>query len=305
MRCKRCGTELRSDDEFCYHCGERTTFFQRLFASKAVVGSSIAIVVVAIASIFTWMIMTGRLDFSNFLKHNNKPQVQVAEQTKEPKQDSDSTDAAKSDSPVSSPSATDTPDPAATSAAIFVPGDVTEDVAEEMKPLYKEMKPFLALSASYYENGRHAFKWDNVSATVMALYNLEYMDKTVKYGTNYAKVEKKTKQKMKALFGKNYKYDLTYGGRYPDYVFVKSYGTVVYNIPPITGKTYDMSVKKVLQYKEGKYRVIVKAGLVSQTNKKQKYYAQKYTVYVEKDDSSEYGYVIKKIKLYSKKDSTL
>ena len=47
MKCRRCGTELRSDDEFCYRCGERTTVLQRMVSSRMFVGSLIAVIVSA------------------------------------------------------------------------------------------------------------------------------------------------------------------------------------------------------------------------------------------------------------------
>ena len=61
MNCKRCGTELKNDDEFCYRCGQRTTVFQRMFASRAFYGSLAAILVVAAVAVLAWFIWTGRL----------------------------------------------------------------------------------------------------------------------------------------------------------------------------------------------------------------------------------------------------
>lgn len=58
MNCKKCGTELRENDVFCYYCGTKTTVIQRIFSSRAVVGSIIAIVIVAIAGLLTYFIMT-------------------------------------------------------------------------------------------------------------------------------------------------------------------------------------------------------------------------------------------------------
>ena len=46
MRCKKCGTELKNDDAFCYRCGQRTSVFQRVFSNKTFVGSFIAILIV-------------------------------------------------------------------------------------------------------------------------------------------------------------------------------------------------------------------------------------------------------------------
>ena len=57
-----------------------------------------------------------------------------------------------------------------------------------------------------------------------------------------------------------------------------------------------------IEYKEGRYRMIVNAGLVSERDKKDKGYFQKYTVYVDRDETAKYGFVMRKIKLYEKKD---
>ena len=62
MKCRRCKTELRSDDEFCYHCGERTTLLQRMVASRMFAGSIVAIVLVAMAAVATWLILTDRIN---------------------------------------------------------------------------------------------------------------------------------------------------------------------------------------------------------------------------------------------------
>ena len=298
MKCKKCGTELRSDDEFCYRCGQRTTVWQRMFASRALVGSTIAIIIVAIASVLTWMILTGRLDLSKIGSRGaENPGTENVVAGDEPS--GDGQDSATS--PAAEPAPTPEPTPEPTPAVVY-PMDVTKDGKTEMKELITRIRPFLAFSASYYENGRHAFKWDDMSATVMALYNLHYLDEKVKYGTPFTEIEKKTKKEVKNLFGENAKYKFTYSGSFPDYVFVKSGNTVFYNVTKITGKTYSMKTEKIIEYKEGKYRLIVSAGLVSESNKENKGYFQKYTVFVEKDDQAKHGFVIKKIKLYEKKD---
>ncbi|MBO5071841.1 MAG: zinc ribbon domain-containing protein [Eubacterium sp.] len=305
MKCKKCGTELRSDDEFCYRCGQRTTVFQRLFASRAIVGSTIAIVIVAAAAVLTWMIVSGRLDLSSLGKRNaDKPGTEnVTAGGNTPREDKGAGDQqpAATAEPVSEPTSEPEPTPEPT-PEITYPVDVTKDMKTEMKELSTRIRPFLAFCASYYERGRHAFKWDDMSASTMALYNLQYLDKTVKYGTPIDTIMKKTKKEVKNLFGKNAKCRFTYSGRFPDYVFVKTGNTMVYNVTRITGKTYSMKTDKVIEYKEGKYRLIVSAGLVSERNKKDKGYFQKYTVYVEKDESAKYGFVIRKIALYKKKD---
>ena len=35
MYCKKCGTELRENDTFCYYCGNRIGWMQRMLSSKA------------------------------------------------------------------------------------------------------------------------------------------------------------------------------------------------------------------------------------------------------------------------------
>ena len=302
MKCKKCGTELRSDDEFCYRCGQRTTVLQRLFASKAVIGSGVAILVVIIASILTWMIMSGRLDIRSLkskINNNQNQSPMVADENPAGNSSEDESEDSAATEETAAPTQKPTPTP-----YVFKPGDVTQTAKVEMKNLTKQIKPFLAFSASFYENGSHPFKWDNVSATTMAMYGLYFKDKTIKYGTPMAAVEKKTKKEMKNLFGNNSKYNFTYGGYFPDYVFVKTGDTIVYNAVQITGKAYQMDVNKILEYKEGRYRLIVSAYLVSNTDKS-KGYAQKYTLFVDKDSSSKYGFVIKKMKLYAKKDAKI
>lgn len=300
MKCKKCGTQLRSDDEFCYRCGQRTTIWQRLFASRAIIGSTIAILVVACATVLTWLILSGRLDLSSLKKNTeDNPGTDniITEEKTSGNKDPESGKAPDEEPPKETAAPTPEPTP-----AIVYPADVTKTMKTQMKGLTARMEPFLSFCAAYYENGRHAFKWDDVSATVMALYNLEYLDNKVKYGTPYASIQKKTKKEMKDIFGSNAKYNFTYGGSFPDYVFVKTGDTVVYNVNPITGRTYRMKVEKIIEYKEGKYRVIASAGLVSETNKNDKGYIQKYTIYTDKEDGFKYGFVIRKIKLYEKKD---
>jgi hypothetical protein len=65
-----------------------------------------------------------------------------------------------------------------------------------------------------------------------------------------------------------------------------------------------MELQKILEYKENKYRVIVKACLVNQTTKEEGAF-QKYTLWLHDDDTSEYGYTIDKIRLYKKEDKKL
>ena len=64
----------------------------------------------------------------------------------------------------------------------------------------------------------------------------------------------------------------------------------------IPGKDYQMKVKKITEYEEGKYRLTVEAYLTN-AGSSVKGVSQKYKVYLEKDDSSEFGFVVSKIKL--------
>ncbi len=303
MRCKKCGTELRSDDEFCYRCGERTGPLQRLFASRAIVGSSIAIFIVLVAIILTFLLVSGRLNLGAITSKIHTSTTNRSEKLSKTPDSSVSPTAIKpSDS--ASPKKQETSDsPSAITA--FVPKDVTKSEKKAMKTLTEKMKPFLGYSASFYENGSHRFKWDNVSATTMAMYNAYFVDRSIQYGTKYKTVEKTVKKEMKALFGDNAKYDFTYGGYFPDYVFVKTNDTIVYNAVRVVGKSPSMKIDHIINYKENRYRVIVRACLVSDTNPDNKGYEQAYTVYVDKDETSECGYVIRKIKLYKKKDKDI
>ena len=58
MYCKKCGTELRENDTFCYYCGNRIGWMQRMLSSKAFIGSMIAVFVVIIAAVLTYYIWT-------------------------------------------------------------------------------------------------------------------------------------------------------------------------------------------------------------------------------------------------------
>ena len=64
----------------------------------------------------------------------------------------------------------------------------------------------------------------------------------------------------------------------------------------IPGKDYQMKVKKITEYEEGKYRLTVEAYLTN-AGSSVKGVSLKYKVYLEKDDSSEFGFVVSKIKL--------
>lgn len=307
MKCRRCGTELRSDDEFCYRCGERTTVLQRMVSSRMFVGSLIAVIVVIIAGVAAYLVLTDRVKLPDFSKNpitsvsdagdNGDGGANAGGGTADTTAAPEATDAAAAAS--AEPAVT--PEPVVT-PAVFQPGDVTDEEKSAMKPLLERVKPFLAFSASFYADGSHAYKWDNVSATTLALYKLQYVDKKVKYGDSFASIKKKVQKEMNALYGKNCKFKLTYSGFFPDYVYVKSGNTVVYNAVGINGKTYRMNCKKIIQYKEGKYRVIVDAYLYNKPIK-QKGDSQKYTLFVSNADDNTYGYEISKIRLYKKADS--
>jgi hypothetical protein len=265
-----------------------------MVASKMFVGSIAAIVIVAVLAVAAYLILTDRLTLP-FFQGNQSSTGIVAE---EPEQESEPEQGTEEES-----LATDTPEPTAT-PYIFEPSDVTKTAKSAMKPLLNRVKPFLAFSASFYADGSHRYKWDDVSATTLALYRLQYVDAEVKYGDAFSAIEKKVKKEMRALYGKAYKFDLTYSGTFPDYVYVRSGNTVVYNAVGISGKNYKMELQKVLEYKEGKYRVIVDACLVNQTTKAEGD-SQKYTLLLHKDKKSKYGYTIDKIRLYKKEDKKL
>lgn len=280
MYCKKCGTELREGDEFCYYCGERTGFFQRIFSSKAIIGSMIALVIVVIAGVLTYFIWTGKLHLPT-KENQTVTESNVAGEAGEAQTDGKA--------PVQTPSPTATP-------YVFQPADVTSEKKAEMKSLTDRLKPFLAYSASFYADGSHAFRWDNASATTMALYNLEHYDKSVKYGDSMEAIQKAAKKEMKKLFGQNYKYNFKYEESYPGYVYRQTGNTMVFNSTRIPGKEYHLKVEKITEYEEGKYRLVVEAYL-SAASDGTKGDSQKYTVTVEQDENATYGYVVQKIKL--------
>lgn len=281
MYCKKCGTELRENDEFCYHCGTRTTFVQRVFSSKAVVGSLIAIILVAIAGVLTYFLMTGKWKLPERGKEPvvEKQQEQIVDQK---------------------PKATTVPTPTET-PYVFQAVDVTSEAKQQMKGLLGRVKPFLGYCASFYADGSHKFMWDDKTATVMAIYNLEHYDGTIRYGNDKKTIKKATQKEMKKLFGTNYKYKLEYGERFPLYVYRPTGNTIVFNATRIPGKEPGMQTKKVVEYEEGKYRVVVDAYLKS-VYTGQKRDVQRYTLFVDKQTESDYGYVVRKIRLYRRKD---
>ena len=283
MYCKKCGTELREEDKFCYYCGKRTGVMQRVWSSKAFVGSVIAVLVVAVAALLTYFIWTGKLNLS-FLNQNqvSDSSNQGKKGEEKPKEKSNENEPALS-----------TPKPTAT-PYVFQSSDVTKAKKAEMKPLTDRLMPFLAYSASFYADGSHAFRWDNASATTMALYNLEHYDKSVKYGDPMETIEKKAKREMKKIFGGNYKYKFMYEGTYPGYVYRPTGNTMVFNSTRIPGKGYHLKVKKITEYEEEKYRLEVEAYLSLQADGT-KGDSQKYTVTAEQDAESALGYLVSKI----------
>lgn len=289
MKCRRCKTELRSDDEFCYHCGERTTLWQRMVASRMFAGSIVAIVLVAMAAVATWLILTDRIQLP-FLESGNTPGAPVAEE---------GNGIVSTGSPV--PESTDTPEPTAT-PYVFEPGDATEEMEGEIKPLLVRMRPFLAFGSSYYARNQRAFKWDDVSASVMSLYRLQFVDKKIKIGDSYTSIKKKAGKEIKDVFGKKYKFRLSRGGSFPDYVYLPSGSSIRFNSSYVNGKKYQMEIEKIILYKEGKYRVVVKAFLSSGGRPET---AQQYTLFVIEDEDSAYGYTVDKIRLYKKGDKKI
>lgn len=292
MKCRRCGTELRRDDEFCYHCGERTTLLQRMVSSRMFAGSVVAIVLVAVITVVAYFILTDRLVLP-FLDNGNNPVTSAVE-------DPDGTDKPEPAGTEVAAQPTSTPEPTAT-PFVFEPGDVTDEKKSEFKPLLERTRPFLAFAASFYADGSHAFHWNDVSATVLSLYRLQNVDKKVKYGDSFESIKKKVKKEMTNVFGDNYKFDLTYGGTFPDYVYVRSGNTVVYNARAIGNQSYSMKTENVIEYKEGRFRVIASACLVDKATKR-KGASQRYTLFLTADDDSRGGYVITKIRLYKKGD---
>ena len=277
MYCKKCGTELRENDTFCYYCGNRIGWMQRMLSSKAFIGSVIAVFVVIVAAILTYFIWTGKITMPSFDKSQTTEQNKIV----------DSGNSGK-DSNNQAAKATATPAPTATPYT-FTPSDVTKTMKKEMKPLTERLKPFLAYSASFYANGSHRFKFDTTFVTTMAIFNLEHSDKTLRYGDSMSKVKKEAKKEIKKIFGSKYKYKFAY-------VYRPTGNTIVFNSMRIPGKDYQMKVKKITEYEEGKYRLTVEAYLTNVASNT-KGEIQKYTVLAVKDEQSEYGYIVEKIKL--------
>lgn len=284
MYCKKCGTELRENDTFCYYCGNRIGWMQRMLSSKAFIGSVIAVFVVIIAAILTYFIWTGKITMPSFDKSQTTEQNKIV-------------DSGNSGKDSNNQAAKQTATPALTATPYtFTPSDVTKTMKKEMKPLTQRLKPFLAYSASFYANGSHRFKFDTIFVTTMAIFNLEHSDKTLRYGDSMSKVKKEAKKEIKKIFGSNYKYKFAYTGTYPGYVYRPAGNTIVFNSMRIPGKDYQMKVKKITEYEEGKYRLTVEAYLTNVASNT-KGEIQKYTVLAAKDEQSEYGYIVEKIKL--------
>ena len=279
MYCKKCGIELRDNDEFCYHCGTRTTFMQRMVASKTFIGSIVAVVLVLIVGILTFLILTGKLKFPE------KKQEPVTREQEQP---------AVTQQPIITETPTATP-------YVFEVRDVTASAKTKMKGLLERIKPFLCYSAPFYADGTHKFKWNDQSATVMALYNLEHVDTVVRYGNDIKTIKKAVKKEMKKLFGNNWKYKLVYGEQYPGYVYRTVGNTIVFNGMRIPGKEYGMKVKKAVEYEQGQYRVVVEAALRDRGTS-QGGAVQKYTLFIEKSPDSKYNYFVGNIRLFQKKD---
>ena len=124
---------------------------------------------------------------------------------------------------------------------------------------------------------------------------------TIRYGNDIRQIKKSAKKEMKKLFGDNYKYKLEYGERYPLYVYRPAGNTIVFNSMRIPGKDSGMKIEKIIEYAEGKYRVVAEAYLKSRyTGQKEK--VQRYTILVDKQEDSEFGYVVNKLRLYKKND---
>lgn len=280
MYCKKCGTELRENDKFCYHCGYKTGIIQRIISSKAFVGSMIALILVAMAAVLTYFIMTGKLTLPSLTEQSDSLVTEIDNSIVQEK---------------TTPQIEATAEPTAT-PYVFTPTDVTKQMKTEMKPLMRRLKPFLAYSASYYADGSHSFFWDDTTATIMALFNLEHYDKTVKYGDSMKTIQKKTKKEMKTLFGSHFQYKFEYQGTYPGYVYRPTGNTIVFNSTRIPGKEYNLKVKKIREYKEQKFRLEVEAYLTKGKGGA-KGDIQRYTVMAETNEESSLGYVVSKIKL--------
>ena len=169
-------------------------------------------------------------------------------------------------------------------------------MAKDFVSITKSMKPFLSYSAPYYNDGSHKFKWDNASATSCVLYNMYFGNKSIKYGTPYENIEKLAKKEMKNLFGNYKKYNFVYGEYYPDYAFIKTNDTIIFNASHIrNGKKYDLKVNKIIQKNKDTFTLTIKAGLKASTESESSY--EDYILTLKSDKKSKYKYVIKKLAL--------
>ena len=100
MYCKKCGTELRENDTFCYYCGNRIGWMQRMLSSKAFIGSVIAVFVVIIAAVLTYFIWTGKITMPSFDKGQTTEQNKIVDSGKSGK-DSDNPASKATATPVS------------------------------------------------------------------------------------------------------------------------------------------------------------------------------------------------------------
>jgi len=96
---------------------------QRMLSSKAFIGSVLAVFVVIIAAVLTYLIWTGKITMPSFDKGQTTEQNKIVDSGKSGKD---------SDNPAAK--ATATPAPTATPYA-FTPSDVTKTMKKEMKPL--------------------------------------------------------------------------------------------------------------------------------------------------------------------------
>ncbi len=300
MVCKRCGTELRNDDEFCYRCGQRTTVAQRMFSNRAFVGSLIAILIVVAAGIFTYFVWTGKIHLPIGNSSVEEPMTETGDRDIDKNDNDSGKDDGEDEQPAATPEETEEPAPTATP---FAPANVTAGMKRELKPILSHARPYLALSSLYYSGGQHEFRWGDVPATRMSLYYLHAEKETVKYGDTYSSIQKKVKKEMKDVFGPYAKYDMTYEESYPGNMYRQTGVTVVFNLQRMGTRVGKMDVEKVIEYKEGRYRVVARGYVVESASADSRPQAeQRYTLYVERDEDGKYGYYIRKVALYKKKD---
>ncbi len=290
MRCKKCGTELKDDDEFCYRCGLKTTALQRAFASKMLIGSVVVIFFVAVVAIVTVLVMSGHI--KNPFEKKYESLVSVATSAPDATQEPNATNeekekAQKKEKKEEKKKAT--PEPVKEEEL----GDVTATMKKEVKPIISRVYYFLAYGVQYLKEDK--VKFDDNYATAMAIYNLEHVDRKITLSTNFDQAKGGVNREIKRLFGTNAKYKVKFSDKFPNNVYKTDGNRYQFVAQRIPGKDYKKKIISIEAAGDDEYKVRLKAGLVSSTNANDKGLFGEYDVTVKKDETAKFGYVITNI----------